>query len=56
MQTLSSSQTEQTAGGILWSAPAAVAILDSAALGPLAIAFGAGYTVGTYIYQNWISE
>lgn len=56
MQTLTPTQSEQASGGILWTTPVAVAILDAASLGPLALAFGAGFTAGTYIYQNWISE
>ena len=56
MQTLSPQQTEQASGGIPWGAPAFAAILDSAALGPLVFSFGAGYAVGTWLYQNVISE
>lgn len=56
MQTLSPQQTQEASGGILWSTPALVAVADSAALGPLAFAFGAGYAVGTWLYQNVISE
>ena len=56
MHMLSHAETEQTTGGILWSTPAAVAILDSAAFGPLVGAFGAGWAVGTFIYDNFISE
>ena len=56
MQTLSQSQAQQSAGGMLWSTPAMVAIMDSGCFGPLAGAFGAGYVVGTFIYNNFISE
>lgn len=56
MQTLATSRTDRAAGGILWSTPAMVAILDTASFGPLVGAFGAGYAVGTFIDNNFISE
>ena len=56
MQTLSHAEAGQTAGGILWTTPAAVAILDSASFGPLVGAFGAGWAIGTFIYDHFISE
>ena len=56
MRTLSHVQTEQATGGILWTTPWLVALADSASLGPLGIAFGAGYSVGTFIYNTWISD
>ena len=56
MQTLSSSQADQASGGILWTTPALVALADSGCIGPLGAAFGAGYAIGTYIYQTWMSD
>ena len=56
MHTVTPLQAEQTAGGMLWSTPALVAIADSGCVGPLGAAFGAGYAIGKYIYQTWLSE
>ncbi len=56
MQTLSHSQAEGATGGILWTTPVAAALMDTGCFGPLVGAFGAGWTVGTYIYNNWISD
>lgn len=56
MHTISSVESQRASGGILWSSPAMLAIMDSAALGPLVFAFGAGYAVGTFLYDNYMSE
>lgn len=56
MQTLSSPQTERAAGGLLWTTPAMVALADSACVGPLGAAFGAGFAIGTFIYQTWLND
>lgn len=56
MQMLTHSQAEQTSGGILWTTPALVAIMDSACFGPLVGAFGAGYAIGTVIYDNFLGN
>ena len=56
MRTLSCSETRQTGGGILWTTPALVAIADTASLGPLGMAFSAGYGIGTLIYNTWLSD
>ena len=56
MQTLTLSQTDRAAGGLLWTTPAAVAILDTASFGPLTAAFAAGYGVGMLIYNNWLAD
>ncbi len=56
MQTLSTQQTQQASGGILWTTPALVALADTGSLGPLAFAFSMGFGIGTLIYNNFISE
>ena len=56
MQTLSAQQTQQASGGIAWTTPALVAIADTGAFGPLVASFGAGWAIGTWIYNNVLSE
>jgi len=48
---ISSNEIEIPSGGIAWTTPVAVALADSASLGPLVWAFGFGYAIGTLGYN-----
>ena len=56
MQTLSPQQTEQASGGIAWTTPVAIALADTASLGPLGTAFGFGYGIGTLVYDHFLAD
>lgn len=53
LRVLSVEEVGSVSGGIPYGTAVTVALLDTASLGPLVLAFGVGYVVGTVIYDNW---
>ena len=57
MRDLNSAEMQEVNGGIALLTPFTGALLlESSIYGPLTFAFGAGYAVGTFLYDNYIGD